>query len=295
MQAVLRRAVVPLLPSPWREQVKHLYRRVTLGRGRRRLIQKPTNPAFIDVLLDPAFRASVDEVQHLTPADTAILAQLWQLCRISDRDGIIVEVGAYKGGTALHLSNARPETEIIVCDTFEGFRSLPMEPLLDRREADWRARHGSGPFEDTSAAAVHERFRAKGRRVTIIKGRFPQSDTEERVRNIGFAHVDVTLFESCRATLDYLAPRSRPGAIWVIDSYKRQTDGVDHAVEAFVAENSDWLLFPVYPGQAVLFNRHRAEPPGRQASAGAARSASAASGSGSARRIQPPPSTRSPL
>jgi hypothetical protein len=255
MEYILTKLAGPLLPPPWRDAAKRAWRRIKLESARRRLIQKPTNPAFLDVLLDPDFQASVAEVRHLTPADTAILAQLWQLCRTSDPDGMIVEVGVYRGGTALHLSNARPEAEIVVCDTFEGFRSLPMDPLLDRREVDWRARHGSGPFEDTSAEAVRELFRAKGRRATIIEGRFPQSDTDGRVRNVAFAHVDVTLFESCRGTLDYLAPRSRPSAIWVVDSYRRRTEGVDRAADSFVAENRDWVLLPIYPGQGVLLNR----------------------------------------
>jgi hypothetical protein len=232
------------------------YRDLQLHRARRALILKPTDPRYLDVLADPAFQASVAEVRDLTRSDTARLANLWQLCRISP-PGNLIEVGAYRGGTALHLSNARPTAEIVVCDTFVGFRSLPMDPVLDRREAVWRAAHGSGPFEDTSAEAVRARFRAKGRRATIIEGRFPRSDTAGHVRNAAFAHIDVTLFESCRATLDYLAPRSRPSAIWVIDSYKRQTDGVTRAADEFVATHCDWVLFPVYPGQAVVFNRRR--------------------------------------
>jgi hypothetical protein len=255
MQDVLHRLAVPLLPPSWRLAARRAYRRLNLERTRTRLIRKPTNPAFLDVLLDPAFQKSVVEVRDLTPADTAILAHLWQLCRVSDEEGTLIEVGAYKGGTALHMSNARPEAEIIVCDTFQGFGALPMDPRLDAREYTWRAAHRSGPFEDTSAAAVRALFRAKGRRATIIEGPFPASDAEGRVGNVGFAHIDVTLFESCRATLEYLAPRSCASAIWLVDSYRRQTDGVDRAVETFVASHPGWAAFPIYPGQALLLNR----------------------------------------
>jgi hypothetical protein len=257
VEDVLKTISAPLLPRPWQNAVRRLYRRIKLEHSRRHLIGKATDPRFVDVLLDPAFQASVAEVSELTLADTAILANLWQLCRASDPDGIIVEVGAYRGGTALHLSNARPESEIVVCDTFEGYASLPMDRDLDRRETEWRGAHGSGPFEDTSAETVRSLFRAHGRRATVIEGRFPQSDVEGRVREVAFAHVDVTLFESCRATLAYLAARSRPAAVWVVDSYRRRTDGVDHATDSFIAEHEDWAVFPVYPGLAVLFNRRR--------------------------------------
>jgi hypothetical protein len=255
---VLRRVVAPLLITPIGQSSRRIYRRVRLERHRRKLISKPTNPGFVDVLYDASFRASVKEVSDLTPADTAILAHLWQLCRVSDPEGIIVEVGAYKGGTALHLSNARPTAKIVVCDTFNGFCGLPMDPVFDRREVEWRSAHDRGPFEDTSSAAVRALFETRGRNAVILEGRFPQSDTEACIHDVSFAHIDVTLFESCRATLEYLAPRSRPSAIWVIDSYLRNTDGVDRAVDSFIAMNSDWVNFPIYPGQAVVFNRHRA-------------------------------------
>jgi macrocin-O-methyltransferase TylF-like protien len=247
----------PFHPARTLHFLKQRYRSWRLHLARRQLVTKPTNPNFLEVLHDPAFRASVAETRDLTPADTAILANLWQLCRISGPDGTIVEVGAYKGGTALHLSNSRPDAPIIVCDTFEGYGPLSMDPWLDRREADWRAAHGSGPFEDTNAEGVRALFRARNRKAVILQGRFPASDADGIVADITFAHVDVTLYGSCKETLDYLAPRSRPGAIWVIDSYNRRTDGVNRAADEFVATHRDWVLFPVYPGQAAVFNRNR--------------------------------------
>jgi hypothetical protein len=257
MSDVTFRGENSLIPARALHFLKQRYRSWRLNRTRRRLIAKPTNPNFLDVLHDPAFQASVAEAHDLTLADTAIFANLWQLCRIADPDGTIIEIGTYKGGTALHLSNCRPTAPIIVCDTFEGYRALPMDPRFDRREADWRAAHGSGPFEDTSAEAVQARFDAKGRRATLLKGIFPASDARGVVSDIAFAHVDVTLYRSCKETLEYLAPRSRPGAVWVIDSYNRSTEGVNRAAGEFVAEHRDWLLFPLYPGQAVMFNRNR--------------------------------------
>lgn len=252
-----KRILTPVLPVPWLAPAKRFYRRCRLGSARARLIQKPTDPRHLDILFDPAFQASVAETKPLTDADTAQLANLWQLCRLGGERGTIVEVGTYKGGTALHLSNCRPHAEIFVCDTFSGFASLALDPELDRREVEWRQRFGSGPFEDTSAAAVEALFRARGRRATVIAGRFPDSDAQGLVRDVGFAHIDVTVYPSCRDALEYLRPRSLPGAIWLVDSYGRQTDGVTRAVHDFVAAHPDWSPFPLYPGQAVLFDRER--------------------------------------
>jgi O-methyltransferase len=229
----------------WRDQAR-------LHAERRSLILAPTDPRHVEVLHDPRFRASVREVRHLTTSDTAQLANLWQLCQASDPGGVIVEVGVYKGGTALHLSNARPEAELFLCDTFQGFRGLPLDPTLDDREFEWRQTHGAGPFEDASAEAVAGLFAARGRRATVLRGRFPGSDERGAIGNVSFAHVDVTIYDSCRNTLEYLAARSRAGAIWVIDSYQRTTRGVTRAADEFAAAHRDWMLIPLYPGQAAL-------------------------------------------
>ena len=66
-------------------------------------IIKPMDPAHLEVLEDPVFQASVREVADLTMLDTARLANLWKLCKLSDPRGNILEVGSYKGGGALHL------------------------------------------------------------------------------------------------------------------------------------------------------------------------------------------------
>jgi hypothetical protein len=247
----LRRYVKRIVPRSLGRTLARYRARVALWRERRTAIQKPTDPRFLDVLADRAFRASVDEVAELTQSDTAQLANLWQLCRAAPA-GALIEIGTYRGGSALHISNARPDAPMFLCDTFEGFRALPLDPDLDDREFHWRQGHGSGPWEDTSAEAVRELFIRKGRRATLIKGRFPMSDDGGLVRDIAFAHIDVTIHDSCRNALEYLKDRSVPGAIWVVDSYRRATRGVDQAVDEFIASHPGWRAAPIYPGEAIV-------------------------------------------
>src|ERR1700730_1946968 len=48
------------------------------------LVKKPMDESHLEVLTDPAFQVSINEVKKLTLLDTARLANLWQLCRMSN-------------------------------------------------------------------------------------------------------------------------------------------------------------------------------------------------------------------
>ena len=215
------------------------------SRGR---IQKPLDPRWLDVLDDSAFNASMTEVRDLSSLDTARLANLWQWCSRSE-EGSIVEVGAFRGGTSLHLSNCWPHRKIFACDTFEGFAPLALHPRFDRGvdRSSWC---------NPDAAAVGALFADRGRRAVVLKGAFPESDRRGEVRDVSFAHIDVDIYESCRRSLDYLAQRATPSALVVVNDFLRQkTAGVRHAVEDFLAANPDWIAVPAFPGQGVLLNR----------------------------------------
>jgi hypothetical protein len=87
--------------------------------------------SHLEVLIDLKFQASVDDVKDITLLYTARLAILWQLCRMNNPAGSLIEVGSYKGGGAIHISNSCPDRTIFVCDTFEEFGDLPIDPSLD--------------------------------------------------------------------------------------------------------------------------------------------------------------------
>jgi hypothetical protein len=219
-----------------------------LIRNRARLITKPTCPDDLDVLNDLDFQESVAECGDFTYCETARLANLWTLCRMSNADGAIIDVGAYKGGTTLHLSNARPQATVFACDTFEGYADLPMNDRLD-------ARFRRGAFSDSSPASVEQLFAGKGRDLRILKGYFPESDVDGSVRNVSFAHLDVNLYESCRASLEYLAERVLDRSVIVLDDYLRNAEGMVSATSEFLEENGDWTVVPMYPGQGVLLHK----------------------------------------
>lgn len=213
-----------------------------------KLVEKPTDLFGLNILADPAFNASLREVRDLSSLDTARLANLWHWCGMSE-PGAIVEIGAFRGGTTLHLSNRWPQRKVYACDTFEGFAHLSIDPAADARfpqDSNWC---------NPDAAAVAALFTSRGRDAAVIAGAFPASDRDGAIKDVSFAHIDVDIYASCRDSLDYLSRRATPSAIFAVNDYDRLlTNGVTKAVADFVATRPGWILLPVYPGQAVLLN-----------------------------------------
>jgi O-methyltransferase len=204
--------------------------------------------SHLEVLADPKFQASVDEVKNITLLDTARLANLWQLCRMSNPAGSLIEIGSYKGGGAIHISNSCPERTIFVCDTFEGFGDLPMDPVLDHL---FDKEH----FRDTSFELVKSGWSSKGRDVRWVRGYFPESAADMDISNISFAHVDLDIYASTVNTLEYLRTRLIDQSIVVFDDYLRGVDGVTKATREFSEAYPDWVTFPIFPGQGLMVNR----------------------------------------
>ena len=218
---------------------------VKLGRSK---VTKPIEESYVEILDDPDFQASVKEVSGITLLDTARLANLWMLSRASNPSGSLIEIGSYRGGGALHISNACPTRPIYVCDTFEGFADLKMDPKVDR--LFWKEQ-----YSDTSFETVKANWAGKGRDVRWVRGYFPESAANMEISNISFAHVDTDLYDSTANTLNYLQPRLINRSIVVFDDYFRSVEGVIKAVSEFTQAHPDWVTFPMFPGQGLMIHR----------------------------------------
>jgi O-methyltransferase len=217
-------------------------------KSRNSRITKNIDESYLEVLDDPEFLASVEEVKDITLLDTARLANLWQLARSAAPSGAMIEIGSYKGGSALHISNSCPTRTIFVCDTFHGFGDLPMDPTLDHLFARER-------FRDTSFELVKSRWGHKAREVRWVQGYFPESAADVDIPDISFAHIDLDIYESTVNTLKYLRPRLTNRSIVVFDDYLRGADGVIKAVREFAEVHPDWATFPMFPGQGLMIHR----------------------------------------
>ncbi|MBM3833097.1 MAG: hypothetical protein FJ403_07465 [Verrucomicrobia bacterium] len=209
----------------------------------------PLHPPIVGqdlmVLKDAEFQRSIKAVEHHTLLDVARLANLWNLARMTG-PGTFMEVGTFRGGGALHISNAAPEREIFVFDTFEGFRNLA-RGLDDIFDPNW--------FKDTTEEHVRLLFRPLNRRVTVVKGFFPQSAASLDLGKVAFCHLDVDVYEATKESLNFLAGRLAPRSLIVIDDFRRGAHGLDRAVSEFLGLRKEFSCFPLFPGQALLFSR----------------------------------------
>jgi len=200
----------------------------------------------VEILSDAAFQRSCREVAGLTLLDTPRLANLWSLCRLTNPLGHIIEVGSFKGGGALHLSNSCPERKIIACDSFEGFERLDAQ--LDRN-------FSQEMFKDTSRQRVEELFRSRGRAFQVIAGFFPQSCAGIDLGPISFVHLDADIYKSTIESLEYLSGCTTERSLIVLDDFFRRADGVNKAVGEFIGHNRSWAAFPLFPGQGLMVHR----------------------------------------
>jgi O-methyltransferase len=207
---------------------------------------RPTEASDVEVLQDPEFQHSCEQVMQFTLLDPPRLANLWTLARLSKPEGNIIEVGVYRGGSALHLANSCPDRLVFACDSFEGFRTL--DPALDHL-------FRSDMFKDTSVPAVEQLFRSSGRSITIVPGYFPDSCVGVSLDPLSFAHLDVDTYDSTSAALAFIAPKMLDHSLILLDDYQRNAQGVDKAVAAFVGTHRDWCALPIFPSQGLLIHR----------------------------------------
>lgn len=207
------------------------------------VLLKPLDVIGVELLGDKAFQTSCAEVYDLTLLDTPRLANLWQLCRETDPSGNILEVGVYKGGSALHLANSSPDRQIFACDSFTGFAALDehLDHAFDKKM-----------FKDTSRKAVEQRFASRNRKIKVIQGFFPESCASKDLGPISFVHLDVDIFEATRDSLNWLADKLMKRSLIVIDDYSRTADGVNKAVQGFIETHPGWMVLPLFPSQALL-------------------------------------------
>lgn len=211
-------------------------------------VLRPMDANGVEILADPEFQRSCKAIGSVTMLDTPRLANLWMLARLTDANGAIAEIGTYRGGGAVHLSNCCPDRQIVVCDPFsrESFEALDSKLDMSFRQ---------GQFSDHREEQVRSLF--KGRKALIIPGYFPQSVAAVALPKLSFVHLDVDVYKASKESLSFLlgAGALCERSLIVLDDYNRTASGVNKAVEEIVSEQPGTLAFPMFPGQAIIVPR----------------------------------------
>jgi len=119
-------------------------------------------------------------------------------------DGDFVEVGVYRGGTAVYLSllAEKQNRNIYLYDTFTG---IPYRDEIDS--------HNVGDFKDTDFESIKELIPY----ANVIQGIFPLSAVG--MGNIAFVHLDCDQYRSIIESVNYLKPKMISGGVMWFDDY----------------------------------------------------------------------------
>jgi O-methyltransferase len=196
-----------------------------------------------------SFDATVQRIPH-TLVGSDRLRVLWDTVQhCLPLGGDLLEVGVYKGGTAILLREAAPDRALYLYDTFAG------HPYSDATRDD--VNHYPGRFADTSEQAVRALFTEHPNPPIITAGVFPASAPV--IPPLCFAHVDVDLYQATREACEAIWPALVLGGQLVCDDYGfGDCPGAKRAIREFAAAHADAELEELPTLQARLTKKRRA-------------------------------------
>jgi len=164
---------------------------------------------------------------------------------MTDPGGNILEIGSFRGGGALHLSNSCPGRKIIACDSFRSFEEV--HPTLDKS-------FNQEMFTGTSKERVAALFISRKRNYEVIDGFFPASCAGKTLAPVSFVHLDVDVYKATLESLNYLEQERilLDRSFLVLDDYDRGAEGVNQAVAEFTAAHKRWRAIPLFPAQCLM-------------------------------------------
>ncbi len=212
---------------------------------------------YNDVLQEinpPYYLPNWQEKVSFTLVDIYRIYGLYQgLMACKHLTGDVIEIGAYKGGTAAFIGNVlkteQIKSHLFVADTYEG---------VVNASPDYDPVYQGGEHADTSVEDVTRllnKFCAKDS-FSIIKGIFPDSAPEEfKNRKVKFCHIDVDVYSGSVESYSYLYPLMDSGAVAIFDDFATQgIEGVTRAVR-HIKNNFDVNVFHMFQGQAMVIKR----------------------------------------
>lgn len=151
-------------------------------------------------------------------------------------DGEIVEVGVYKGGTALLFCALKGNKPIHLFDTFEG---LPDIEKIDESTKSFYAGNFKGNLEEVKDNL--KEFLG----VYFYKGYFPNTAKPIENKRFSFVHLDCDLYKSTKEALEFFYPRMNKQGIIISHDYIN-TKGVKKAFDEFFYNKPEIIIaFPL--------------------------------------------------
>jgi hypothetical protein len=144
--------------------------------------------------------------------------------------GDYAEVGVYQGGSARLICATKGARRLKLFDTFTGLPKTCEKDLGIHRE------HAFACSQESV-----EGYLQGFDNVTYHKGLFPDSTKGLAEAQYAFVHLDVDLYESTKACLEYFYPRMAPGGVILSHDYSILI-GVERAFTEFMADKVESVI-----------------------------------------------------
>lgn len=151
-------------------------------------------------------------------------------------EGDCAEVGAFKGGSALKISE-NTQKKVWVFELFENFLDLNENDHPSLNDMFFKR----GQSGDDAYREMVDGF--KGRNVEVVKGYFPDS-FGQRGDNLkfSFVHLDTDVYTSTLKSLEYFYPKVPKGGIILLHDYHHQSITVKKACDLFFADKPEKII-----------------------------------------------------
>lgn len=223
-------------------------RRVRVRRSRVVLPDAHLYDPLFSPWLSPEFARLYSGISAYTLVSPDRCWILWSLARQACRiAGDVLEIGVYRGGTAMLLRQALERESVTGSKTLRLFDTFAGMPETDRAHD----LHRAGDFSDTSVEAVRGRVGTTAY-VEYYPGTIPYTFAAVPEKPIAFVHVDVDIYRSVLDACAFIYPRLVAGGIVVFDDYGFPScPGARRAVDEFFGDKRELpLVLPT--GQAVV-------------------------------------------
>ena len=161
-------------------------------------------------------------------------------------DGLIAEVGVFKGTTAKLFHQAFPDRELLLFDTFDGFD----ERDINHEKENSRAKSGGW---NSSLDNVKD-FIGSSKLVQFFPGYFPE--TAENINpNYSYAlvHLDADLYNPQISGLEYFYKRIVQGGVLIIHDCNNEYFGSRQALDEFFLDKPETpIIIPDKSGSAIV-------------------------------------------
>ncbi len=158
--------------------------------------------------------------------------QIYMVVKRTEKiEGSIAEVGAYKGGSAKLICEAKGNKNLYLFDTFEGL------PKLCEHDNKSQFHEGQyiGSFEDV------KNYLKKYSNVYFYKGLFPATVEPVKNKKFSFVNLDVDIHESTLNCLKFFYPRMSVGGVIISHDYI-SARGVRKAFDEFFKNKPETII-----------------------------------------------------